>query len=123
MGYAWIIDDDPQIRRLLEIALARVGGWRVALAESLQEASSLPGSPPDVMLVDVMLGQSDGRAAIEWQREGRLPAAPIVFVTALVREEQRSHYRSLGAIGVIEKPFDPMKVASMLEQLLRDAAR
>lgn len=123
MGYAWIIDDDPQIRRLLEIALARVGGWRVALAESLDEAAALPGDPPDVMLVDVMLGQSDGRAAIEWQRDGRLPPAPIVFVTALVRDEQRAHYRSLGALGVIEKPFDPMKVASVVAQLLRDAPR
>ncbi len=122
MATAIIIDDDPQIRRLLEIALARIGGWTVHLAASLDEAATLGPIAPDVMLVDVMLGEGDGREVLRWQREGRLPKAPILFVTALVRGEQRAHYVQLGAIGVIEKPFDPMLVARQVEAML-DAAR
>lgn len=118
MPTALVIDDDPQIRRLLEIALSKIGRWRVHVADSLESASALGVIAPDVLLVDVMLGDGDGREVLRWQREGRLARAPIVFVTALVRSEQRAQYLALGAVGVIEKPFDPMLVAQLVEQML-----
>lgn len=122
MPTAFVIDDDAQIRRLLEIALARIGGWTVHVADSLEAASALGAIVPDVMLVDVMLGEGDGREVLRWQREGFLPSAPVVFVTALVRDEQRAQYLGLGAIGVIEKPFDPMEVARAVERMLCERA-
>lgn len=118
MPKALLIDDDPQIRRLLEIAMSKIGGWDVRVADSLEAASLLVEFVPDVLLVDVMLGDGDGREVLRWQRESRLPPAPIVFVTALVRAEQRAEYLALGAIGVIEKPFDPMTVAGSVAQML-----
>lgn len=115
---AIIIEDEPALRKLLEVSLGRIAGWRVRTVEGLAAAVALGLPAPDVYLVDVMLGDEDGRSILRLFEEGALPRAPFVFVTALVRPTERAEYLALGARGVIEKPFDPMTLADAIERAL-----
>jgi|LNFM01.1.fsa_nt_gb two-component system OmpR family response regulator len=115
---AMIIEDDPALRRLAEVALGRIGGWSVRGAESLDAAAALGPPAPDVYIVDVMLGEGDGRSILRLFDNGSLARAPFLFMTALVRPAARAEYIALGAIGVIEKPFDPMTLAATVEAAL-----
>jgi len=46
---------------------------------------------------------------------------PVIFMTAKVQSYEVSAYRQMGAIGVIAKPFDPMKLADQVREILRRA--
>lgn len=54
-----LVDDDPQLVKLMAIALERAG-WRVSPATSLQEAQSVEG-PFDAVVADIRLPNGDGR--------------------------------------------------------------
>jgi len=64
----------------------------------------------------------DGPATLECLREGvLLPSVPVVFLTAKVGAADREQLRSLGAAGVLTKPFDPMTLPAELQEILRYA--
>ena len=114
-----VAEDDPDIRAVIELALARVGGvdvvacadGAVALALAIRDA-------PDLILLDVMMPVMDGVETL-----GRLKAEPatahipVVFLTARVQPRDLERYYAKGALAVIAKPFDPMTLAEQLRQL------
>ena len=118
-----MIDDEPHIRRIGELCLRGVGKWEVALASSGAEGVELAARElPDAILLDVMMPGMDGKATLAALRSCPETAAiPVVFMTAKVLKHEIEHYLSLGAVGVIGKPFDPMKLASELARLVEIA--
>jgi CheY-like chemotaxis protein len=75
---------------------------------------------PDLILLDVMMPIMDGPATLARLRE--TPAAahiPVVFMTARAQTRELEHFRSLGAAGVIAKPFDPMTLAVSVRSYLK----
>ena len=46
-----------------------------------------------------------------------LQQLPVIFMTAKAQQGEIDHYKSLGAIGVITKPFDPMKLAAQVAEI------
>ncbi len=113
------VEDDPDIRALVELSLATVGGLRVTSCASGREALELfVAARPDVVLLDVMMPEMDG---IETFRrlagEDGAEPPPVVFMTARVQPREVERYLALGALGVIAKPFDPMTLAADLRRL------
>ncbi len=116
-----LVDDDEAIRTIASISLERVGGWTVIAAESGRAAleAAQDDGPFDAVLMDVMMPGLDGPATLERMRAGALPPrVPVVFLTAKVGEAERERLVSLGATGVIAKPFDPMALPEELERVL-----
>lgn len=114
------VEDDPDIRTVAQIALEAVGGFRLAVCASGREALDMVagGFVPDLVLLDVMMPGMDGPTTLAALRA--LPSGmdiPVVFMTAKVQAGEIAHYRSLGAIGVVAKPFDPMQLASQVRRL------
>ena len=73
---------------------------------------------PDLILLDVMMPGMDGPSTLRSLRA--LPAVsgiPVVFLTAKVQPSEVAHLRSLGALDVIAKPFDPMKLSDQLRAI------
>lgn len=113
------VEDDADIRTIALLALETVGGVEVKAcpsgAEALEAARSFQ---PDLLLLDVMMPGMDGPTTLAGLRQLPLTAkVPVVFMTAKVQASEVEHYRSLGAVGVITKPFDPMTLASQVEDL------
>lgn len=114
------VEDDLDIQCVAKIALEIVGGLTLLSCNSGKEALS-PATEefaPDLMLLDVMMPEMDGPTTLKNLREiPSLKNTPVIFMTAKVQTSEVAFYKSLGAIGVIAKPFDPMQLAEQVRQL------
>jgi CheY-like chemotaxis protein len=112
-----LVDDDQHMRTIAEIILET--DFNVYLAES--GSSGLVAAEyeqPDVILLDVRMPGMDGPTTLIKLRENPLTAAiPVILMTACVQAHETECYRKLDIIGVIEKPFDPMGLASQIRTL------
>ncbi len=115
-----LVDDEPHVRRIAELALRGVGGFSVLVASSADEAVELAARErPDVVLLDVMMPGKDGPAALAALRAAAATAAiPVIFLTGKGKREDVDRYLGLGALGVVHKPFDPMRLAQQVTQIL-----
>ena len=114
-----VIDDDPDIRDLVQLSLEQLEGWAVSLASSGEEGASLAQEQrPDVILLDVMMPGLDGPATFQRLREHvATQDIPVVLLTANPRADER--YRSaLQLSGIIAKPFNPYALAKRLAEIL-----
>lgn len=112
------VEDDPDIRLIVKIALETLGSYTVAICNSGQEAINYaPQSDAQLILLDVMMPRVDGVMTLRQLREiPQTSGIPVIFMTAKVQPDEISHYQSLGAIAVIAKPFDPMQLVAEIEK-------
>lgn len=113
------IEDDADIQAVAKLALEMVGGFTVNAyasgAAALREAEAFA---PDVILLDVMMPGLDGPATLQALRAlPTLATVPAIFMTAKVQPTEVAYYKSLGAQGVITKPFDPMMLADQVRSI------
>lgn len=113
------VEDEPDIQAVAKIALEAVGGFELKVCSSGEEAMQDPVSfAPDLLLLDVMMPGMDGPTTLaELRKLPELAHVPVIFMTAKVQPQEIEHFKSLGAIDVVAKPFDPMSLA----QMIRDA--
>jgi two-component system, OmpR family, response regulator len=113
------VEDDPDIREVVTMALELVGGFEVTVAGSGREALiTVDGSTPDLILLDVMMPDMDGPTTLTHLRERPgLADVPVVFITAKVQANEIEYFKSLGAVDVIAKPFDPVTLASQVQAI------
>jgi two-component system, OmpR family, response regulator len=115
-----VVDDEADIRRIARLALSRVGGMEVAESEggSTAVARALE-ERPDAILLDVMMPGIDGPSVLRALQEQPATAAiPVIFLTAKAMPAEIAFLKSLGATGVLAKPFDPMSLAASVRQML-----
>ncbi|HTD74825.1 MAG TPA: response regulator [Steroidobacteraceae bacterium] len=110
------VDDDADICSVVRATLRLVPGLQVRTADSGKRAIDLALEfRPDLVLMDVMMPGLDGPSTLKRMRESLLLAdIPVVFMTAKVLPAEISQFLQMGAIGVIVKPFDPLKLYSEL---------
>lgn len=106
------VDDDPDICQVVRASLSLMVGLCVHIAASGTAAIAVAHElVPDLVLMDVMMPGLDGPATLKRMRESTTIAAiPVIFLTAKVLPAEVAHFLQLGAIGVIGKPFDPLKL-------------
>lgn len=114
------VEDEPDIRTIARIALETVGKFQVKMCSSGNEAlAAVEEFAPDCILLDVMMPGMDGPSVLKALRQ--MPSCahvPVIFMTAKVQSSEVAQYKAIGAIGVIPKPFDPMKLAQTVRELL-----
>ena len=105
-----IVDDIPTNVRLLEARLT-AEYFEVVTATSGQQALEIcANSDIDIVLLDVMMPEMDGPTTLRALRaQGH--ESPVVFITARSQASEQQALVAAGALGVISKPFDPMKLA------------
>ena len=115
-----MVDDEPDIRRIGQMSLKAVGKWAVVLASSGAEALELAeAEKPDAILLDVMMPGMDGPETLNQLRARPSTASiPVIFMTAKVQKHEVERYLSLGAAGVINKPFDPMTLPDQVRRIV-----
>ncbi len=115
-----LVDDEAHIRRIAELSLGTVGGMQVRCAASGAEALGvLAALVPDIIVLDVMMPAMDGPTLLGRIRENAVVAeVPVIFMTAKAEPAEVARLRSLGAIGVITKPFEPMTLATEIRRLV-----
>lgn len=114
-----LVDDEPDIREVVSLALEAVGGFTVEVGgsavEALQKAVEFA---PELILLDVMMPGTDGPGVLRMLRE--LPATleiPVIFMTAKVQPQEIVRFKNLGAVDVIAKPIDPMTLSATVNAI------
>jgi len=110
------VEDEADIQAVAKLALEMVGGFTVKICSSGEEAlREAEAFAPQLILLDVMMPGMDGPATLEGLRAiPALAAVPVVFMTAKIQPAEVAHYKSLGALDVIPKPFDPMTLSAQV---------
>ena len=114
-----LVEDDPDIQTVAELALSGIGGLSVEVCGSAREAlERAQHFRPDLILLDVMMPGMDGPSALQALREIPATAAtPVVFMTAKVQPHEIDRYRGMGSLDVISKPFEPATLAATLNRI------
>jgi CheY-like chemotaxis protein len=114
-----LVEDDNDIRTVAGMALEMVGGLKVQACESGAKALEVvAGFAPQLVLLDVMMpGMTGPEVLLALRQREDTRALPVVFLTAKAQEAEVTRLKSLGALDVIAKPFDPMTLSDTLKKL------
>jgi CheY-like chemotaxis protein len=117
------IDDEPDIREIVALSLGLYPELAVLSCASGEDGlAAATADRPDLILLDVMMPVMDGPTTLAHLRENpRTAAIPVVFMTARALSREIEQFKSLGAAGVIAKPFDPMTLAASVRSHVRPA--
>ena len=114
-----VVDDEPMVREVLARYLEKEG-FEVQTAEDGESAlAAFEASPPDLVLLDLMLPRIDGLEVFRRMRERR--PAPVIMLTAKGDETDRVVGLELGADDYVTKPFSPREVVARVRAVLRRA--
>ena len=112
-----VVDDDPQIRELLEDYLTE-NALRVSVAPGgKQMLTILADEPIDLIVLDLRLAGEDGMAIARSLRD--TSAIPIVMLTGVRDEADRVMGLELGADDFLTKPFSPRELLARIRTVLR----
>ncbi|MEW2119089.1 response regulator transcription factor [Streptomyces sp. NPDC005474] len=113
-----LAEDDRAIRHALERALTLEGYRVTAVADGVEALAQAHRTPPDILVLDVMMPGIDGLQVCRVLRaEG--DRTPILMLTALVETADRIAGLDAGADDYVVKPFDVEEVFARLRALLR----
>jgi two-component system OmpR family response regulator len=114
-----LIDDDADIREVVTLALGLDPEVSIRCCASGQEGlGAAIESHLDLILLDVMMPFMDGPTTLAaLRKEPRSATIPVVFMTARAQSREVEQFKSLGAAGVIAKPFDPMTLVAIVRSL------
>jgi two-component system alkaline phosphatase synthesis response regulator PhoP len=115
-----VVDDDPQIVRLVRSYLEQAG-FRVATAGDGDSALyAIRSKRPDLVILDLMLPGRDGLSLTQTIRaDANLATLPILMLTARVDDLDRILGLELGADDYVTKPFQPREVVARVKAILR----
>jgi DNA-binding response OmpR family regulator len=115
-----IVDEDPDIVRLVRYNLSH-SGYEVQSAASGREALELvQKQPPDLVVLDVMLPDVDGLEVCRTLRQqSSSRRIPILMLTARGEEIDRVVGFELGADDYVSKPFSPRELVLRVKSILR----
>jgi two-component system, OmpR family, alkaline phosphatase synthesis response regulator PhoP len=114
-----VVDDERAIRMLCRVNL-NAAGMDVVEAENGRQALELARTElPDLVLLDVMMPDVDGWAVARALAADALTRdIPVVFLTARADAADRRLGSQLGGVGYVVKPFDPVLIGDVVEEVL-----
>lgn len=117
-----MVDDDPDIRALLDMTLRLAGHEVVLAADGVECLERQALEPADAVLIDIFMPEMEGlETIIELRR--RYPRLPIVAMSGGGRMGNQTFLDQalhLGADRAISKPFDHQAIVSMVSDVLAD---
>lgn len=115
-----VVDDDPEIRKLLSASMERLGFEVSQASDGRSAIKKLAEKRPTLLCVDLMLPESSGYDVCEHvQKSTGLQGLPIIMVSARTMPEDRAQAEELGVRAYLAKPFTQLElkqaVATALE--------
>ena len=117
-----VIDDDPEIREVLEQALKSVGHEVFLAADGREGLNQCRATPADVVITDLFMPNRDGLETIVELRKD-FPHTPIIAMSGhTAASPMLAIALRLGATAILEKPFPPAQLLAAVENVLRSAS-
>jgi CheY-like chemotaxis protein len=105
-----LIDDDPDVRRVVQTCLEKLTGWTVLSAASGEEGLlKATTEKPDVIVLDIMMLGMDGYMFLDaLLAKPETQSIPVVFLAAKADSPELRQYKAQAVKGTILKPFNPL---------------
>lgn len=114
-----VVDDEPELNRIVKVTLERLKGWTVLTSESVQAGlEQAKGQHPDVILLDLNL-DGEGLALLQTLKTSPITQSiPVILFTATDLSDDRLELCPFDLAGVIFKPFNVLHLADeIIKQL------
>ena len=115
-----VVDDDPQVLKLLRVNF-ELEGYDVGFASNGEEAlDAIASQRPDVLVCDVMMPGIDGLEVVRRLRaDPKTASLPVVVVSAKAQQADLADGEVAGADAYVTKPFDPQDILDAVARLLK----
>lgn len=115
-----VVDDDDEIREVVQASLEEFGGWQTITAASGKEALQIAKTDNlDAILLDISMPGMDGfEVCSALQAEPKTHNIPVIVLTAKALPSDRQQFLDLDIAGVIIKPFDPINIWRQVAEIL-----
>jgi CheY-like chemotaxis protein len=115
-----VIDDEAPVREIVAISLQKLGGWEVVVAASGKEAlQQVYATPPDAIVLDVIMPEMDGLTFLKYLRADPLTKSiPVVLLTANSYLFETQHFSQMGVVLAVDKPFSPKNLIQQMTDVL-----
>jgi CheY-like chemotaxis protein len=119
MSRVLVIDDDPDLGRIVRRVL-ELEGYDVVLSDDgLRGLAAAQRQRPDVIVLDLMMPVMDGYQVLsELQADPRTRDVPVVVLSAVALEETKERVEAAGAAAFLTKPFEPRNLFRALSSLI-----
>lgn len=118
------IDDDPDIRDLIELAVGGAGFEVESAVDGPAGLARARAHPPALILLDIMMPAMDGYEVCDrLQADPELAGIPVVFLTALGDEQDKARAFALGAVDYVVKPFRTAELIDVIHTHLHTSVR
>ncbi|HEX2496164.1 MAG TPA: response regulator [Gaiellaceae bacterium] len=119
-----VVDDEAPIRLLCRVNLEAENMVVLEAADGVAGIEVALTERPDVILLDVMMPGMDGWQVAEQLIDDEVTShIPLIFLTARAELRDRAKGLELGGIDYITKPFNPVGLAKVIEELLERVLR
>jgi DNA-binding response OmpR family regulator len=116
-----VVDDEPNIREVVELYLRRDGFTVEVAADGEAALAAMERIIPDLIVLDLMMPVVDGIEVTRALRQSELDI-PIIMLTAKGEETDRIRGLELGADDYVTKPFSPKELVARVKAVLRRAS-
>jgi DNA-binding response OmpR family regulator len=118
-----VVDDDPVIRRMLQLSYESEGFRVTTAADGVEGLEALRTSPPDVLILDIMMPKLDGMKVMdELKADERLRSIPVILLSAKATSLDIDLGMKAGAADYVTKPFDPIELVARTKSVLTGAS-
>jgi two-component system phosphate regulon response regulator PhoB len=115
-----IVDDDPDIQKLVSYNLSQAGFRVSTAATGLAALEAVQDHPPDLIILDIMLPDLDGlEVCRKLRQQDKSRRIPIIMLTARTQEVDRVVGFELGADDYVMKPFSPRELVLRVKSIFR----
>jgi len=117
-----IVDDDTDIRELIQIALEEWGYQVVSAADGNAGVALALTDRPDLVILDMMMPRVSGFAVLQRLRQQHRLDVPVIMLSGIESDHQRDYAELLGADLFLKKPIRPLELLQSVRRLCPLAA-
>ena len=117
-----VVDDEPHIRRILEVALKSRGFDVITAPNGLQGLKELERDGVDLVILDLIMPVAGGLETLSKIRAHPIHSkTPVIILSGKGQDADRKYALAGGANDFLTKPFSPKKLIARIEEILRQA--
>lgn len=120
MSKILVVDDEPDVVRLVEFRLQREGFEILTCSDGKSALALLETEKPDLIVLDIMMPLMDGMEVLRQIRSHRATSRiPVIMLTAKTASVTVDEARQLWVSDYVMKPFDPEKLVTKVKKALK----
>ncbi|MCI5066494.1 response regulator [bacterium] len=109
-----LIDDEEGVLRAFQLMLEALGFSVVAFTNPADALAQIPEEAPHWIISDLRMPEIDGFEVLK-RRNEHYPEIPFILISGHARGEEIEQAKALGAQAVLQKPFDPQELVSLIQ--------